>query len=180
VTYTPSQIIGIDLSLTRTGIAMVDGCESVKTHLAGMARLKHIRDEVLAACGARTRLAVVEGYSMGGQRGSAGNGQRLGELGGVVRLALYELGVHVVDVPPASLKKFAVGDRAQGDRDKDAMLIAAVQQLPWDVSNNDEADAAWLMAMGLYHYGLGSVGEAKFRDEAVAKVAWPDSQGVAA
>jgi hypothetical protein len=168
--YTRTEIVGIDPSLSRTGIAMVDGCDSISTDLRGMARLAYIRDEVLAACGRRTRLAVIEGYSMNGQRGSGGVGQMLGELGGVIRLTLWEQGVRVVDVPPASLKKFALGDLKPSDRprDKKAMKAAAELVMPWPIANHDEADAAWLRALGAYAAGIHEVPAAPFRDAVVA------------
>lgn len=164
---TPHQIIGLDLSLTRTGIAMVDGCESVTPKRTGYPRLAYIRDEVLAAAGARTSVAVIEGYSMNGQKGSAGVGQMLGELGGVVRLALFELGVQLVEVAPASLKKFAVGDLPQEDRTKRAVTERARETLPWDVANHDEADACWLRVIGLHLFGLSGTEVTPWRQQVI-------------
>jgi Holliday junction resolvasome RuvABC endonuclease subunit len=167
---TATNIIGIDPSLTRTAVAMIDGCDSYTTRLTGLPRLAYLRDEVLAAAGARTRLAVIEGYSMGGQRGSSGVGQALGELGGVIRLALYEQGIEILDVSPASLKKFACGHIEQKKRDKDAMFKAALQNLPWDVDNHDEADASWLRAIGLYLHGISVVPVTQYRDDVCMKI----------
>jgi hypothetical protein len=168
--YTAAEIIGIDPSLTRTAIAMIDGCDSITTTLRGLPRLIHIRDEVLAAAGARTKLAVIEGYSMGGQRGSSGVGQMLGELGGVIRVALHELGVHIIEVPPASLKKYAVGHLDQKQRDKTAMKAAAEQHMPWPIANHDEADAAFLRAIGLHLAGIPAVVATPWREQVVATV----------
>lgn len=167
MTVTPQQIIGLDLSLSRTGVAMVDGCESIVPKTRGYGRLAFIRDEVLAAAGRRTTVAVIEGYSMGGQRGSSGVGQMIGELGGVVRLALYELGVRIVLVPPASLKKFAVGDIDQADRTKKAVTERAQATLPWPVANHDEADACWLRVIGLHLFGLSGTEVTPWRQEVV-------------
>ena len=147
---TPHEILGLDLSLSRTGIAMVDGCESVKSKVMGFERLRFIRDEVLAAAGLRTTVAIIEGYS----RGSSQRREEMGELGGIVRVALHERGVRIVDVAPLSLKKFAVGDLKPNYRDKDAVLERARDTLPWDVANHDEADACWLRVIGLHLFGL--------------------------
>lgn len=172
MTLTSSQIIGIDPSLTCTAVAMIDGCDSYTTKLVGLPRLAFIRDEVLAAAGRRTRLAVIEGYS----RGSSNRREEMGELGGIIRVALHEIGVDILDVAPASLKKFAVGhipqkktDGSQG-RNKEAMFKAALQNLPWDVDNNDEADASWLRAIGLYIHGISVVPTTAYRDDVCSKL----------
>ncbi|HUS61320.1 MAG TPA: hypothetical protein VMY34_03925, partial [Acidimicrobiales bacterium] len=60
-----ANIIGLDLSLTATGMAMVDGVEVYKPKASGVQRLALIRDWVLAGVGRRSRIAIVEGYAFG-------------------------------------------------------------------------------------------------------------------
>jgi Holliday junction resolvasome RuvABC endonuclease subunit len=163
---TPHEIIGLDLSLTRTGIAMVDGCESVKPAVRGFERLRFLRDEVLCAAGNRTTVAIIEGYS----RGSSQKREEMGELGGIVRLALHERGVRIIDVTPLSVKKFAVGDLKQNHRDKDAVFERARDTLPWDVANHDEADACWLRVIGLHLFGLSGTELTPWRAEVLEQL----------
>lgn len=140
-------IIGLDLSLTATGIATAEGTRTLKpvSGLVGMARLAAFRSTLLSEC-ARADLVVIEGYSMGTQR-QASHAHALGELGGVVRLALYEAGVPYVDVPPASLKRYATG---KGNANKGQVLEAASKRSGLDFAgDNNRADAWWLRQMGL-------------------------------
>lgn len=155
---------------------MPDGTvRRITTSFTGMPRLAAIRDAVmLLARGSKADLVVIEGYSMGGQRGSSGIGQALGELGGVVRLALYDKDIPYVDVPPSTLKKVATGN---GNASKEEVLAAAIRKLGYDSHHNDEADALWLRECALMAYGVQSdgVGRMVTKDQAdtLAKVAWP-------
>lgn len=170
------RIVSLDLSLTRTGWATSAGACGVLTPPKGrdrdMARLAWIRDEVVALVRPGllddADLVVIEGYSFGQARGSSNN-HALGELGGVVRLTLHEIGVPYVDVPPASLKKYATG---KGNAGKELVLVEAVKRLGYQGSDNNEADACWLVAMAQDQY-CRRVIVPKSHREALAKVKWP-------
>lgn len=169
-------IAAFDLSLTRTGCALSDGslCSLVppKASSSGMPRLRWIRAAVLdavASCG----VVVLEGYSMGQARGSS-RSHSLGELGGVVRLALYEAGLPYADVAPASLKRYATG---RGNAGKEEVLAAAIRRLEYAGHDNNEADAAWLRMMALDHYGQPCVAVPARQREALAGVPWPVAAG---
>lgn len=141
-----ANIVGIDLSLTATGIAMVDGVDVFKPTTNGVVRLALIRDHVIEAVGYRSRLAVIEGYSYNSKDSHA---HALGELGGVVRLALMEHGVDYHIVPPATLKKFACN---KGNAGKPDMLDAARRCGYTDTNNDNAVDAWWLRQFGLYAF----------------------------
>jgi hypothetical protein len=180
------RIVGVDLSLTATGIACECGTSVVKPARRGMERLADIRASVLAHARGfcvdpedfhpvLPVLVVLEGYGFHSMKGVV-----LGELGGVVRLALWENGFPFVDVPPAVLKKFATG---KGNVGKDAMLAAAIRRFGFDGSDNNEVDAHLLRCMGIAHYGLFPVpwaasdthdGVTAYMREAVGKVSWPE------
>jgi crossover junction endodeoxyribonuclease RuvC len=152
-------VIGIDPSLTATGVCWPNGLtEVIKWRDRGVERLDHIYDwasidveRTLAnAHGGihwrREVLVVIEGYSMGSARQQS-HAHGLGELGGVLRLALAHCCVDFIDVPPACVKKYATG---KGNANKDLVRDNARDRLglPMGVTS-DEADAAWLRQIGL-------------------------------
>lgn len=149
-------VIGLDLSLTATGVADSDGTRTLKpvVGLAGMARLAAFRNALLAACEGAD-LVVVEGYSFG-TKGQASRAHSLGELGGVVRLALFEARIPYADCPPASLKRYGTG---KGNANKGQMLEAAAKRSGLDFAgDHNRADAWWLRQMGmawLFDHALG-------------------------
>lgn len=147
------RIAAFDLSLTESGVATwIDGRLTVGTlkpgTRRGMDRLAWIRRQVLLQS-KDADLVVLESYSYGA-KGSAF--LSLAELGGVIRLALWEtLPTGYRDIPPATLKKFATG---KGNAKKEDVLAAAIRRLGYAGSNHNEADARWLLEIGLRLAGL--------------------------
>jgi Holliday junction resolvasome RuvABC endonuclease subunit len=88
-------------------------------------------------------LVAIEGYSYASHGRSTVS---LAELGGIVRYGLWCEGIIYIDVPPSTLKKYATG---KGNADKGAMLVAAVKRLGYEGTDNNEADARWLHAVGM-------------------------------
>lgn len=82
------RVLAVDLSLTRTGLCDADGPTTYAAGGDGLARLAAIRDRVLGAA-ADAELVAIEGYSFGSKGRAVVS---IGELGGVVRLALAEAG----------------------------------------------------------------------------------------
>lgn len=165
-----TSVTGLDLSLTATGIATAHGVHTVTSKLRGPARLVELRDRIMAHC-LTTDVVAIEGYSMGGQRGSAGVGQALGELGGVVRVALWEAGITYVELSPSSLKKYATG---KGNANKETMLLAAAKRaadIGVEITNNNEADAFFLRAAVLQALGEQIVAMPAVNVAAVAALA---------
>lgn len=142
------QVMGLDPSLTSTGLATPDGTAHTlepPAGLAGMARIAWHVDQLFYANWMHgTDLVVVEGYSFG----SKGNATRdLAELGGVLRFTLWHGRKRWVDVPPPTLKIFATG---KGTADKTAMVVTARERLGYGGLSADEADALWLREFGLH------------------------------
>jgi Holliday junction resolvasome RuvABC endonuclease subunit len=163
------RVLGLDPSLTATGIADANGRLLTVTPRGrrGPQRLAHIRDRVLEQVTLGADLVAIEGYSYASKGSSA---YQLGELGGVIRLALWEAGVPFAEVPPSCLKKYAAGT---GNASKDEVLVACVRRLDLEPRSNNESDAAWLRAMALDHFGQPLVTVPKTHRAALDSVTWP-------
>ena len=176
----PIRIVALDPSLTAFGCAAGLSRTGVITtpKRRGVERLIRIRDEVVRICRAeRAECVVVEGYGFAPGRGHAA--REMGELGGVIRVALHEAGFQYVDVPPATLKRFACG---KGNARKEEVLVAAVRRLGYEGASHDVADALWLYALARHAYGCPVVEVPKTHLEALVKMKWPEirREGVAA
>lgn len=141
------HVIGVDPSLSGTGLAPDTGSlMTVKTHTKdGMKRLSAIHKAVLECAGngywaGYPALAVVEDLPTHAK--SAG---LTGQAQGVARMALVDAGVSVLTMAPATLKKFATG---KGNADKKAMIAAWNEAHDAKVTDDNQADAAWLRQYG--------------------------------
>lgn len=150
------QCVGIDLSLTSTGIAvsrhgwLETTLVTSKPPKGGglysgkLARFQQIRSDIMMniATGSESHV-YLEGpaYASAGQatHDMAGNWWMLYEM-------LTDWGHMVTVVPPAVVKQYATG---KGNAAKDAVLAAAIKRYPEiDIPGNDIADAVVLMAIG--------------------------------
>jgi len=144
------NVVGIDPSLTSTGVAHADGQFTIKWPGKGVDRLDDVYRRVISGAiwpDEAPDLVVIEGYAHG--RGHQAH--QMGELGGVIRLAMRHAGVTFLDVAPPSLKKYATG---KGNAGKELVLVEAVKRLGYDGSSTDEADAMWLRQIGLALYDM--------------------------
>lgn len=162
------KAIAFDLSLTATGYATPEGAGLLKPHLMdGLERLQWIRDNVLRLA-ADAALVIVEGYSFG----SGNRAHHLGELGGIVRLAVYEAKHALVVIPPHSRAKYATG---KGNAAKEAVLVEAVKRLQYAGYDHNEADAMWLLQMAGDHYATPwRISMPSEHRAALKKIDWPD------
>ncbi len=144
------RVMGVDPSLTSTGVAyrVASGVRAytIQTKYKGTRRLRHIRDALLQhikAC--NPTLVAMEGYALG-FRGKSNTVFGLGELGGVLRVALAEQGLEVLIVPPTSLKMYITGSgRADKDEVKDKLVTTyKAPHFP----TSDQYDAYGLLLMG--------------------------------
>lgn len=174
----PPRIIGLDLSLTATGIAKVDGTTTTVTtraqdwigyRLDTIATTVEnvVADTVNAYSG--WIVAVVEDMPANAQ--SAGI---TGRVHGAVLLTLWRLQCQIdlrtVLVPPASLKKYATG---KGNATKADIRMALYQRAGIDERDDNRVDAWWLRAMALDHYGYPVVPMPAANREALRKIDWP-------
>lgn len=137
------KIIGIDASLTSTGVAVIDGTirtERIQSRKAGPDRLIEIRDRVYKIAEGAD-IVVIEGYAYA----SGHSAHQMGELGGVIRVLLREMELKVLEVSPGQLKKFATG---KGNADKMAIAVAVLKRWKKEFTCHDEADAFILAMIG--------------------------------
>jgi Holliday junction resolvasome RuvABC endonuclease subunit len=165
----PVIVVAFDLSLVSTGVAHADGTtHRITSTLAGPRRLAELRDAVIVCATAPwPDLVVLEGQSFGH------NGKGHAELAGLhalVRVALYERSITYVDVPPASLKTIACG---KGNASKEDVHQAAITRLGYAGASRDEADALWLRAAALDHYGAPLAELPATHRRAHTKIPWP-------
>jgi len=179
------NIAAFDLSLTATGLAtnfeLLGRCARVVENrspdnaaissgvlrperINGLTRLRYIREVVLEIAN-DADLVVLEGLAFGAK----GNAMLdLAGLAAVVRLALADCDRPFVDVPPSTLKKFAVGN---GNAPKDEMLAAAIRRLGYTGHDHNEADALWLLELARTHVAGDAT---KAQPDAMAKLVWPE------
>jgi Holliday junction resolvasome RuvABC endonuclease subunit len=184
-----SIVVGIDLSLTSAGIAILrDGKPIQITHVGHKGRdgasyrdrSRRVRSQcqaVLRACDIALKrlqadvicdLAVIEGPSYGSQFGHEFDRAALwhGVYG-----ALEARGVPIAVIAPNTLKLWFTGNGAASKTD---MTNTAMARFREPISTHDEADAVALATAGAYKLGDPIPFEPKERQrEALAKVEWP-------
>ena len=152
-------IIGIDPSLTGTGIASDEGLHTITskpgdTTLTGrsarLTTIVHELDNIVLGVKPwrfeRTpNLVVIEAPSLA-QKSQAGTLDRNG-LWWLIVDRLHTLGIPVVEVTPSTLKKFATG---KGNATKPDMRMALYQRAGLDCRDDNQVDAWWLRQLGLH------------------------------
>lgn len=168
------NIIGLDLSITATGISTTLRDRTYRPKCQGPnqdVRLRWIAEEIrgdlyLVSAGRYIDLAVIEDLPTHAH--SAGI---TGMVHGAVRAMLLDEEIPYVLVAPATLKKFATG---RGNCDKTAMAVAALKRAGVEFEDDNACDAWWLRMAGMCAYGQ-DLGWSVPADQvaALAKVAWP-------
>lgn len=168
------NLLALDLSLTSTGWAAKHGAEPVASGrftptTTGVARLAAAvawLEKMVEVY--HPDLVVIEGYAYSAKGRAVVD---IGELGGVIRLALHFLGIPFVEIAPTSRAKLATG---KGNAGKDEVLVAAVRRLKYVGHSNDEADARWLLEAALHRFGLpGRTYLPELHLKALETIEWP-------
>lgn len=147
---------GLDPSYSGCACVLVDeGGELVQSttiaapkaeHACHPARLIHIREQVVGFFDSHgPRVIAIEGYSMGSKFGR----EMAGELGGVLRVALWEAGYSYCNVAPGTLKKFVTG---KGVAKKDVMMREVFRTWGYTAIDDNDNDAFALAQLALKGY----------------------------
>lgn len=186
------NIIGVDASLTGTGVALVfvpNFARSIKdcrAHTftvasnpehAPVLRYRQIAARVFGAIRGwepADSVAVMEAqYVPGGRATSAGALLLIAQLRGVLLYGLDSRGVPVAEPLPAAVKRWGTG---RGNANKAEMLASARRSLAeFECSNHNEADAAWMAWLGVryYHPRVQPVHREVFNAADTTGVRWP-------
>lgn len=181
------KIVGIDLSLTGTGLASVERIEGtgldldrieVDTHVvgtkpdSGTLYSRHKRLEVMAArivaYAKDATMVAIEGpsYASGGR----GTWDRAGLWWWVVSV-LETVGTPVIEVPPTTRTKWATDN---GRASKSAVAVAICRMWP-DVTTHDDndADALCLATIGAQLLEMKGVPQKAYQKKALSKLIVP-------
>lgn len=161
-----TAVVGLDLSLTGTGVATTSGTTfTIRTSFKRAdARLEDIYTTINGTL-IGAEYAVLEDLPVHAKQAGT-----TGMVQGVARLALIRKGIPYALLSPATLKKFATG---KGNADKADMAAALLEHLGnpvvevdakgkqflpqygVELSDDNQVDAAWLRLAGLTRFGLG-------------------------
>jgi Holliday junction resolvasome RuvABC endonuclease subunit len=172
-------VIGLDLSLTGTGVASTAGWTDVIRPAAkqrGHYRLQHIKATILELIPADVALVVVEGPSYGSQAGQAGHHERAG-LWWLVTHSLWKTDVPFAVASPTARAKYATG---KGNAGKADVVRETTRRFDWFTGGEDEADALVLAAMGADWLGHPLAPLPATHRQALDKVQWPEGLNVPA
>lgn len=174
-------IIGLDLSLTSTGIAVVQDAElectqavptkALKGVAGTCARIRKIGSFVFDYLSMEPDLVVIEGPSLASKFGSPH--ERAGLWWYIADMA-NEMGCPIAVVSPTARAKYATGKGNAQKLDVHAAVKEQYATPDIPIKTNDEADAVILAAMGSRH--LRERVEECLSDErlvAMDKVMWP-------
>ena len=172
-------VVGLDLSLTSTGIAVYDikhrtwRFDNPKTvgrrqdTWAQQTRRVYKLAERICATVPRHSLVVVEGPSYNSVSTSVWERAALYYQ---LTIWLQDLEIPVAVAAPKTLKLWATGTGMAG---KKSVQNVAEQFLGRKLANNDVADATILALMGMHRLGLISPPGA-WREKTIDRIEWPD------
>lgn len=141
---TDPRVVGLDLSITATGVCDGDGARTIKTASEdGDRRLVQIVAEIRPLVH-QADLVVIEDLPT-----HAHGAGITGMVHGAVRHMLLS-GPPYALLTPATLKKFATG---RGNAGKPEMAVALFKRAGLELADDNQVDAAWLRFAGLTMLG---------------------------
>lgn len=164
------KLMGLDISLTSTGMSIDGRTSTISTKFRGAERLSIVSYEVAHTCFTeQVDCVILEGYSFASKNSHA---HSIGELGGCIRMRLWEAGVPFVEVPPTSRAKFATGKGNAGKTEVISAISSKTGLVFSGAGADDECDAWILEQMGLSKIGASEYTWSQGQMEALEKVDW--------
>ena len=170
-----NKILGLDLSLTSTGFCHDGKADVIQVKSKGDERLRDISSAIYSI---RKKLSidlvVIEGYSFASMFSRA---HAIGELGGVIRLDLFNAEVPYIVIPPTCRAKFATG---KGNSKKADVMHAITDKtnIDWTGKGADDKCDAWILEeMALTKMGRSNYTWGKENLDALKKVDWSILEG---
>ncbi len=166
------RMMGLDLSLTSTGYSIDRESGIISTKTKGPERLSVISNEIIDLVAIKlVDIVIVESYSFASRNSQA---HSIGELGGAVRMRLWECGVPYIDIPPTCRAKFATG---KGNASKNEVIssISAKTNIVWSGAGADDRCDAWILEqMGLAYIGKSHYDWPEDNLSSLKKIDWED------
>jgi Holliday junction resolvasome RuvABC endonuclease subunit len=164
------HFLGLDLSLTSTGYCINGETGIISTKTKGPERLSIVSNEIIDLIIKHNIDAVIiEGYSFASRNSQA---HSIGELGGAVRMRLWESGIPFVDVPPTCRAKFATGKGNAGKAEVISAISAKTGLTFLGAGADDECDAWVLEQMVLTYTKKSTIFWTKEQLDGLTKVDW--------
>lgn len=162
--------LGIDPSLTSTGLSFAGQTISIQPDTRGVQRLVEVRDRIMyTVIHNAVSCVAIEHYSYASRNSQA---HSIGELGGVIRVALYEANVPTVEIPPTCRAKFATG-KGNAGKPEVVSAISARTGIVWSGGDGSDRCDAWVLEEMLrYKLGLSVLDWPKSHLDALEKVDW--------
>jgi Holliday junction resolvasome RuvABC endonuclease subunit len=173
----PLTVIGLDLSLTCTGVAGLGWTDRIRTKLRGDERLAYMEDQITSYIRCAD-LVVMEGPSFG--HSGPRYHEDLAGLRILVRRYCHRQGLPYAVIPPSNLKLYTAG-RGNASKGEVRSAIADRYDVHTEgVGRYDMADAygALAAASDWLDQSLGTVPEKNAG--ALAGCQWPDREAVTA
>lgn len=132
--------LGVDQSLTGFGTCLIDGGGSymvsvVSPNSRGAERLCELHDHLESILAEHKPVRVaIEGTVF-----SSSSASVLGELAGVLKMALHRAGSDALVIPPMTLKKFVIGKATSTT--KSQMLLSVYKRYGVELVDDNAADA---------------------------------------
>lgn len=146
--------VGIDASYSGFSVCLLQedaySINVFKPEEKGIARLEEIKrflSGYFPPYSNQIKEVALEGYAFGSQMANM-----LGELGGMVKLTLFERGFYPVIVPPTTLKKYVTG-KGTGVP-KSQMMLAIYKKWGADLPDDNAADSYALARIAQKYYTL--------------------------
>lgn len=163
-------VVGIDPSLTSTGLSCGAVSSTISTKFRGAERLSVVSSTVVEFCAYMSAdFVVIEGYSFGSRNSQA---HSIGEMGGCIRMRLWESGMPFVDVAPTSRAKFATGRGNASKNEVVSAVSAKTGRIFSGAGGVDECDAWILEEIGLVACGTPRYQWPQAQTSVIEKVDW--------